>query len=215
MLDTGKHSTWANCCHLIITYTHFMGESVRLSVVPDSFSKAMDQSPPGSSIHGISEARILEWVAISFSRGSSWPRDWTLASCITGRFLTPESLGKPILWVQDEKTWGTQVLDKMLRSHKLGSGSARIQAVGLQSLSSFLPSVLKAKSSQRNNLSLGSVAVVEMQRWIYQEAEGLNSGPSFAENLPGGPSSVNTWLHLCQFCKNLHEKKSYILTTTN
>ena len=42
----------------------------------------MDCSPPGSSLHGISQARILEWVAISLSRGSSWPRDptCTLAS---------------------------------------------------------------------------------------------------------------------------------------
>ena len=37
----------------------------------------MDCSPPGSSIHGILQARILEWVVISVSRGSSWPRDWT------------------------------------------------------------------------------------------------------------------------------------------
>ena len=37
----------------------------------------MDCSPPGSSVHGILQARILEWVAIAFSRGSSWPRDWT------------------------------------------------------------------------------------------------------------------------------------------
>ena len=37
----------------------------------------MDCSPPGSSIHGILQARILEWVAISFSRGSSWPWNWT------------------------------------------------------------------------------------------------------------------------------------------
>ena len=42
----------------------------------------MDCSPPGYSIHGISQARILEWVAISFSKGSSWPRDWTFISCI-------------------------------------------------------------------------------------------------------------------------------------
>ena len=45
----------------------------------------MDCSPPGSSIHGILHARILEWVAISFSRGSSWPRDRTQVSCIAGR----------------------------------------------------------------------------------------------------------------------------------
>ena len=49
--------------------------------------KAMDCSPPGSSVHGISQARILEWFAISFSRGSSWPRDWTHVSCISRRIL--------------------------------------------------------------------------------------------------------------------------------
>ena len=42
----------------------------------------MDCSPPGSSVHGISQARILEWVAISFSRGSSRIRDQTDVSCI-------------------------------------------------------------------------------------------------------------------------------------
>ena len=45
-------------------------------------------SPPGSSVHGILQARTLEWVAISFSRGSSWTRDWTQASCIAGRRFT-------------------------------------------------------------------------------------------------------------------------------
>ena len=45
----------------------------------------MDCSPPGSSVHGILQARILEWVAISFSRGSSQPGDWTQISCIAGR----------------------------------------------------------------------------------------------------------------------------------
>ena len=48
---------------------------------------SMDCSPPGSSVHGLLRARILEWVAISFSRGSSWPRDWTGVSCIAGRFF--------------------------------------------------------------------------------------------------------------------------------
>ena len=48
----------------------------------------MDCSPSSSSVHGISQARILEWVAISFSRGSSQPRDWTQVSCIAGRFFT-------------------------------------------------------------------------------------------------------------------------------
>ena len=47
----------------------------------------MDCSLPGYSVHGILQARILEWVAISSSKGSSWPRDWTRVSCTscTGR----------------------------------------------------------------------------------------------------------------------------------
>ena len=47
----------------------------------------MDCSPPGSSFHGSFQARILEWVVISFSR-SSWPRDWTQVSSIVGRRFT-------------------------------------------------------------------------------------------------------------------------------
>ena len=46
------------------------------------FCDPMDCNPPGSSVHGIFQARILEWVAISFSRGSSPPRDRTPVSCI-------------------------------------------------------------------------------------------------------------------------------------
>ena len=46
----------------------------------------MDCSPPGFSVHGILQERILEWIAIPFSRGSFWPSDWTWVSCIAGRF---------------------------------------------------------------------------------------------------------------------------------
>ena len=48
----------------------------------------MDCSPPGSSIHGILQARTLEWVAIPYSRGSSRPKDGTLVSCIAWRIFT-------------------------------------------------------------------------------------------------------------------------------
>ena len=47
----------------------------------------VDCSLPGSSVHCILQARILQWVAISFFRGSSQPRDWTWFSCIAGRFF--------------------------------------------------------------------------------------------------------------------------------
>ena len=48
----------------------------------------MDCSPPGSSVHGILQARILEWIAISFSRESSQLRDQIWVSCIADRFFT-------------------------------------------------------------------------------------------------------------------------------
>ena len=48
----------------------------------------IDCSQPGSSVRGILQARILEWVAVPFSRGSSPPRDQTQVSPIAGRFLT-------------------------------------------------------------------------------------------------------------------------------
>ena len=56
-----------------------------------------DLWPASSSVHGISQARILEWVAISFSRASSWPRDQTQGiPSLAGSFFTTESPGKPL-----------------------------------------------------------------------------------------------------------------------
>ena len=57
----------------------------------------MDCSPPGSSVHGILQARIVEWVAISYSRGSSQPRERTCISCLAGGFFTIEPAQKPHL----------------------------------------------------------------------------------------------------------------------
>jgi len=54
----------------------------------------MDYSPPDSSVHGILQARILEWVAILFFKESLWPMDRTLVSCIAGGFFT--------IWVTKE-----------------------------------------------------------------------------------------------------------------
>ena len=57
------------------------------SVMSNSLN-VTDCSPPASSVHGILHARILEWIAIPFCRGSSLLRDWTQVSFITGRFFT-------------------------------------------------------------------------------------------------------------------------------
>ena len=77
----------------------------------------MDCSPPGFSLHGILQARILEWVAISFSRVSSWPRDQTHVSCIEGEFFTiwasrdslVAQLVKNLLWENRNR-----IIEKML-----------------------------------------------------------------------------------------------------
>ena len=64
----------------------------------------MDCNLPGSSVHGILQARLLEWVAIPFSRESSWPRDWTCVSyvsCIDGWVLYHwRHLGSPAIGVK-------------------------------------------------------------------------------------------------------------------
>ena len=61
----------------------------------------MDCSPPGSSVHEILQARIMEWVAISFSRGSSQPRHRTRVSCIAGRLFT--------IWVTREESLNIKI----------------------------------------------------------------------------------------------------------
>ena len=62
----------------------------------------MDSSQPDSSVHGIFQARIMEWVAISFSRGSSRPRDQTQVSHIVGRHFTVWATRE----VQSRQTYG-------------------------------------------------------------------------------------------------------------
>ena len=59
------------------------------SVLSYSVGSPVDYGPPGSSVLGIFQARMLEWVAISYSRGFSWPRNWTQVSCVSciGRWI--------------------------------------------------------------------------------------------------------------------------------
>ena len=73
----------------------------------------MDCSSPGSSVHGILQARILEWAAISFSRGSPWPRGGIWVSHTAGRLFTAEPPGKHVLCVKhcaEYPRWNSNVL---------------------------------------------------------------------------------------------------------
>ena len=74
----------------------------------------MNCSLPGSSVHGIFQARIQKWVAISFSKRSSWPRNQTHICCIASRFYTAEPWGKSFhrdihefnkLWLLSPISW--------------------------------------------------------------------------------------------------------------
>ena len=87
------------CLSLSLTHTYMdtcVCVYVKVLVAPScpTLCNPMDCSPPGSSVHGISQARILEWVAMSFSRGSSPPRDQTH---LLGRWI-------PYHWVTREDT---------------------------------------------------------------------------------------------------------------
>ena len=67
----------------------------------------MDCSPPGSSVHGILQARILEWLAISYSRQSPWPRDWTHVSCVFpiggGCVISHGIFRQYFCWIKDQE----------------------------------------------------------------------------------------------------------------
>ena len=80
-------------CHFLLQCMKVKSESEVTQSCP-TLSDPMDCSLLGFSLHGILQARILEWVAISFSRGASQPRDQTWVSCIAGRRLTSEPPGK-------------------------------------------------------------------------------------------------------------------------
>ena len=76
------HNLQIKSCHLHITmHAHSAAQSYLTFCIP------MDYSSPGSSVHGILQARILEWTAISSSSGSSQPGDRTRVSCIGRRIL--------------------------------------------------------------------------------------------------------------------------------
>ena len=94
----------------MLTSKDCVGSSVFSLSLPSGFDPTglilcdtVDCSPPGSSVPGVSQARIREWFAISFFRGSSWPKDRTLISCV-GRWILyhcPTSLLKELTCITE------------------------------------------------------------------------------------------------------------------
>ena len=74
----------------------------------------LDCSPPGSSVYGISQARLLEWIARSSSKGSPWPRDWTRVSTLEGRFFATSTT-----WEAPSESASCSVVSDSLQLHEL------------------------------------------------------------------------------------------------
>ena len=136
----GKGYIQAVFCHPLISLLC----SVKWSEVAQScptLCNPMDCSLPGSSLHGVLQARILEWVAISFSRGSSWPRDRTRVSCIADRCFnlwatreTPEY----IMWNArlDDAQTGAKIAQKNINNLKYADDTT-LMAEGEEELKSL------------------------------------------------------------------------------
>ena len=77
---------------------HFKKVKVKATQSCPTLCGPMDCSLPGFSVHGILQTRILKWVGIPFSRGSSWLRVRTWVSCPAGRFSFRVFLSRPCRW---------------------------------------------------------------------------------------------------------------------
>ena len=90
-----ERASWARGCSLRKKTSEWV-KALVIQACP-TLCDPVDSSPPGSSVHGILQARTLEWVAIPFSRESSQPKGRTPISYITGRFFT--------VWATREALW--------------------------------------------------------------------------------------------------------------
>ena len=140
----------------------------------------MDCSLTGSSVHGIFQARILEWVAISFSRGSSRPRDQTQVSRIVGSHFT---------------AWATR--EVQVRSNSVTSWTATCQAslsftvsqslLKLISIGSVMPSTLCHPFSCPQSFSVQSFPMSQLF---------TSGGQSFGASASVLPVNIQDWFHL-------------------
>ena len=126
----------------------------------------MDYNLPGSTVHEISQARILEWTAIFFSRGSSQPTDGICISRIAGRLFTTEPPGKPRPYIKCKINKDEQVISWALReptaSWLRGRGDIK-QAILLQTLYHILPNLQSLCSISFSWYSLSSFLFQKLQ----------------------------------------------------
>ena len=92
------------CVYIYITCTYYIyiytiALKVLIAQSCPTFCDPLDHSPPVFFVHGILQARILEWVAIPYSRGSFQSRDWTWVSCNASRYFTVWATGEAHIYI--------------------------------------------------------------------------------------------------------------------
>ena len=158
----------------------------------------MDCSRPGFSIHGIFQARVLEYVAISFSRGSSQPRDQTRVSCIAGRFFA--------IWVTGE----AQICFQYLPNDGIRDHSLCLFIFLDLSPSLFLSSILGGRTwIQTSTVSPGGVEVgsQEEARTPRGQSTQIKTPCQVSESLmlhhpPDACSGVDQWTEVAALFKS-------------
>ena len=142
-----------------------------------SLCNPMDCSPPGSSVHRILRAKILEWVAILFSRGSSWPRNRSRVSHIEGRFFT---------------LWATREALQYVPWHFSSSGSSIPLSVSLRLCLESRAAHMVCQQSLRTTLLQGG--------WVQGTGSNVFSQPNrfcLKDGMPSYPlisSKVLSWI---------------------
>ena len=147
----------------------------------------MDCSPPCSSVHGILQARILEWVAMPSSKVSFQPRDQTCifwGSCIAGRFLTTEPLGKPphaeyIMWNAglDDSQAGIKIAGRNMKNSRYANDII-LMVESEEELKSFFTRVKKENEKVGLNLNVQKIKMTSASPIISWQIAGEKSGSS-------------------------------------
>ena len=157
----------------------------------------MDCGPPGSSVHGILQARILEWVAMPSSRGSSQPRDQTQVSWVAGGFFTVWATKK----VKLSNTRHSSTLGKRMKPGRnyiatrfcippnfylslLLGGPLNLSLSSWQTLFICLFWLLQIFSSFKNRCAHGASLAVQWLRFYTFNARGTGSIPDLGTKIP-------------------------------
>ena len=159
----------------------------------------MDCSLPGSSVHGILQARVLEWVAISFSWWSSWSKDQTLVSHIAGRrfnlWATREALNQ--LKKQGVKVGNLCMAWRRCDTAHLGKASLQVRRTELRFMACphrrFLLKNLPALSPGKSNLGCIPLLFQQMQKFLKKCKKETNSLRSY------GHFQCLTWIGTCVY----------------